>query len=126
MHPAFLPFPTMFYLPELTDKTAAAAFFSCLPGLLLFFSPAVIIKGTTRFIFCKTSHVIMKTDLKDWIRKRHYNTFCMKMKYHKQLLGRPNVFQGCSLGIAIPSRDSRKNTAWWYNEKMVLGWICMS
>jgi len=59
----------------------------------------------------------MKTDLQDWIRKRHYDTFCMKMKYHEQLLGRPNVFQGCSLGIAIPGRDSGKNAVWWYNER---------
>lgn len=116
--PAFLLFPTIFYVRKLADKTAAAAFSPLSWDYYYFFFIVIIIKGTTRFIFCKTSHVIVKTDLKGWIRKGHYNTFYMKMKYHEQFLGRPNVFQGCSLGIAIPGRDSGKSRVCWYNGRL--------
>lgn len=89
--PALLLFPTILYLHKPADKTAAAAL-SPLSQNYYFFLIVIIIKDTTRFIFCKTSHVIVKTDLKRWIRKGHYNTFCMKMKYRERFLGRPNVF----------------------------------
>lgn len=71
-----------------------------------------------RFIFSKTSHAIVKTDLKSWIRKGHYNTFCMKTKYHEPFLGRPHIFQGWSLGIANPGREFGKSRVHWHNEQL--------
>lgn len=51
MHTAFLPFPTMFYLPKLTDKTAAVAFFLLSPRIIIIFFPLLLLLRAQRDLF---------------------------------------------------------------------------